>query len=236
MYQIAILAGGLATRLRPITNSIPKSMIDICGKPFAHWQMKLLEKAGYTDVVYCVGYKSDVIKDFLGSGIKYNLKITYSHDGETQLGTGGAIFKALPLLGEKFSVIYGDSYLPIDFGKVEDTFSRSEKLAQMTIYSNKEALDTNNIVFQNGDVVRYQKGTFSKDMTHIDFGFNCFDRLSFSRYPANLSFDLGEICCDLARKKMLAGYEVFERFYEVGSPQGLIDFSTYVERNIDELQ
>ena len=235
MLSVAILAGGLATRLQHITRTIPKSMIEICGEPFAHWQMKKLAQAGIIDVVYCVGHKSDMIEEFLGDGSKYGVKIAYSHDGPKQLGTGGAIIKALPYLGDKFMVLYGDSYLQIDYTKVQEKHEESGKPALMTVFANNGKFDTSNVNFSGGVLRHYQKGNESLDMKHIDYGLSCFDMSVFSSYDSNIPLDLAQIFTDLVSKDLLVGYEAEERFYEIGSHQGILDFAAYVERNRSEL-
>jgi NDP-sugar pyrophosphorylase family protein len=235
MLPVAILAGGLATRLRPLTETIPKSMIEICGYPFAHWQTKLLAKAGVLEIVYCVAYKSEMIEEFLGDGSKYGVQIRYSHDGPKQLGTGGAIIKALPDLGNRFMVLYGDSYLPIDFSKVENRYEESHKPALMTVYANNGKFDSSNVDYTGGVIYRYQKGTESSEMTHIDYGLSCFDQEVFLNYNLDSPLDLAQVFTELASQKLLAGYEADERFYEIGSRQGILDFKAYVERNLSEL-
>jgi len=236
MIPLAILAGGLATRLRPITEVIPKSLIEIEGKPFVHWQLLQLAKAGFTSIVLCVSYKSDLIESYLGSGARYGLKIQYSHDGPSQVGTGGAIIKALPLLGDKFMVLYGDSYLPINYQLVERKFFACEEPALMTVYMNKGKYDSSNVTFSNGKLISYKKETKSPDYTYIDYGLSCFDHLIFEKYLRDEPLDLGQIFTDLSAQKMLAGYEATERFYEIGSHQGIREFSAYVEGNLNELQ
>jgi N-acetyl-alpha-D-muramate 1-phosphate uridylyltransferase len=235
MLTVAILAGGFATRLRPLTETIPKSMIEICGKPFIHWQMKLLAKAGVTEVIFCVAFKAEAIIDFLGDGSNYGMRVRYSHDGPNQLGTGGAIVNALPLLSEKFFVLYGDSYLPIDYSKIAKVFLDSDKPALMTVYANHGRFDASNVDFTGGELRRYQKGFNSPEMTHIDYGLSCFDESVFSRFSPTATLDLAEICNNLALQNHLAGYEVVERFYEIGSHKGILDFTAYVERNFSEL-
>jgi MurNAc alpha-1-phosphate uridylyltransferase len=235
MLPVAILAGGFATRLRPLTETVPKSMIEICGYPFAHWQTKQLVKAGVSEVVYCVSYKSEIIEEFLGDGSRYGIRIRYSHDGPKQLGTGGAIIQALPYLGNRFMVLYGDSYLPIDFSKVESKYEESNKPALMTVYANNGKFDSSNVDFTGGVLNRYQKGTESSEMTHIDYGLSCFDESVFSNFNLDLPLDLAQIFTELASQKLLAGYEAGERFYEIGSQQGILDFTSYIERNLSEL-
>jgi len=235
MLTVAILAGGFATRVRPLTETIPKSMIEIHGQPFVHWQMRQLAKAGVTEVIFCVAYRADAIIEFLGDGSNYGMRVRYSHDGPNQLGTGGAIVKALPLLGKQFLVLYGDSYLPTDYSKIIKVYCDSNKPALMTVYANHGRFDASNVDFTNGELRRYQKGINSPEMTHIDYGLTCFDESVFSRYSPAITLDLAEICTQLASQNLLAGYEVEERFYEIGSHKGIVDFTEYVERNMSEL-
>lgn len=235
MLPIAILSGGLATRLHPITKNIPKSMIEICGMPFVHWQTKLLVQAGFTKLVYCVSHKAELIERYLGDGSKYGVRIRFSKDEPFQLGTGGAIIKALPHLGNDFMVIYGDSYLPINYSAIEKDFFQSRHLGSMTVYSNQERLDQNNVQFKNGKLIRYEKGSNAPDLSHIDYGLSCFNKQAFSTFPAETPIDLAEIFLKLTLENQLAGREVFDRFYEVGSKQGIQDFTEYIGRNASEL-
>jgi MurNAc alpha-1-phosphate uridylyltransferase len=230
MLPIAILAGGLATRLRPLTTTIPKSMIEILGQPFVHWQLRLLAQQGFREVVFCLAYKSEIICDFVGDGTKYGLKVSYSYDGDQQLGTGGAINKALPLLGKRFMVLYGDSYLPVDFRLIEDVFNQSRMPGLMTVFQNDGEFDASNVVFSDGYVRRYAKGEVSKDMRYVDYGLSCFESSAFHPVHKNVPLDLGQICSELATQGLMAGYEVKERFYEIGSFKGIQDFREYVER------
>ena len=210
-------------------------MIEICGMPFAHWQTKLLKRAGFTDLVYCVSHKAELIQQYLGDGSKYGVKIHYSNDGSRQLGTGGAIIKALPYLGQNFMTIYGDSYLPINYSDVEKHFFESNKLGQLTVYSNMAKLDKNNVKFSKGKVLRYEKGTNASDLLHIDYGLSCFKKEAFQGIPTEKPIDLEEIFTNLTAKNQLMGFEVFDRFYEIGSALGIQDLKNYIERNASEL-
>jgi MurNAc alpha-1-phosphate uridylyltransferase len=235
MLPIAILAGGLATRLRPITESIPKALIEINGTPFIDWQLKLLSKKGITKVVFCVAHKSEMIQEFVGTGERYGIEIEYSEDGNTQLGTGGAIRNALNLLGQEFMVLYGDSYLPIDYKLVQTAFINCDKPALMSVYKNAGAFDTSNVIFENGQLETYRKGQPSARMTHIDYGLSIFKRSVFEEYQEGAKLDLSDICTELSSKNLLAGYEVDERFYEIGSYQGIEDFEEYIRRQNHDL-
>jgi MurNAc alpha-1-phosphate uridylyltransferase len=231
MLTVAILAGGLATRLRPLTETVPKSLIEVCGEPFVDWQLKLLSRRGVREVVFCLAYRSDMIRDFVGDGSRYGINVTYSEDGPVQLGTGGAIRRALPLLGHNFMVLYGDSYLPIDYGKIEEAFRSARKPALMTVHQNEGALDASNVVFINGKLGKYEKGGVLAEMTHIDYGLSIFNAWVFESYADGYQMDLSDICTKLSREGLLAGYEVKERFYEIGSIKGIDDFAEYIERN-----
>ena len=143
ILSIAILAGGLATRMRPLTDNLPKSMIEINGKPFIYWQLSLLAKAGIKEIVLCTSHKSETIKSYVKSGEEFGVNVTYSEDGDFQLGTGGAIKQAIPKLGEKFMVLYGDSFLPLDYSEVENAYLGCKFENMMTVYKTEPNLDNN---------------------------------------------------------------------------------------------
>ena len=231
MLEMAILAGGLATRLGSLTELVPKSLIEIQNRPFIDWQLRLLSRSGIEKVVICLGHKSEMIQDFVGDGSRYGINIVYSFDGPTQLGTGGAIRKALPLLSDEFMVMYGDSYLPTDFKAIEAAFRSIGKPALMTVFYNKGSFDVSNVLFVNGDLKKYSKADPMPDMSHIDYGVSTFKRSVFESYAQDAPIDLSNICQDLSYSGSLAGYEVRERFYEIGSLGGIDDFREYVERN-----
>jgi N-acetyl-alpha-D-muramate 1-phosphate uridylyltransferase len=230
---VAILAGGLATRLRPITEKIPKSLVPVAGQPFLHHQLKQLHAQGIRHAVLCVGHLGEMIQRDFGDGSAYGIKLEYSFDsprhsgatagGAKLLGTGGALKQALPKLGGEFFVLYGDSYLPIDYGPIADFFHRSGKQGLMTVYRNEGKYDTSNVVFGDGEIQVYDKKNKLPEMRHIDYGLSLFKASVFDAYPADQPFDLAEVMGRLVREKQLAGYEVKERFYEMGSPAGLAE-------------
>ena len=220
---VAILAGGLATRLRPITEKIPKSLVPVAGRPFLAHQLELLRSRGIRRAVLCVGYLGEMIQHDFGDGGKFGVKLDYAFDGPKLLGTGGAIKRALPLLGPEFFVLYGDSYLPVDYAPIAEFFQRSGKLGCMTVYRNEGKYDTSNVVFRDGEIVVYDKKAKLPEMRHIDYGLSLFKSSVFDSYAANQVFDLAEVMGKLVREKQLAGYEVPERFYEMGSPAGLLE-------------
>ncbi len=230
---VAILAGGLATRLRPITEKIPKSLVPVAGKPFLAHQLELLHARGIRRAVLCIGYLGEMIQRDFGNGKNFGVQLDYSFDSPRQsnttaggpklLGTGGAIKRALPKLGEEFFVLYGDSYLPLDFAPVAEFFRRSNKLGLMTVYRNEGKYDTSNVVFADGEIKVYDKKLKSSDMRHIDYGLSLFKASVFEKFPADAQFDLADVMQKLVHEKQLAGYEVAERFYEIGSPAGLAE-------------
>jgi NDP-sugar pyrophosphorylase family protein len=234
MLPIAILAGGFATRLGSLVERTPKCMLEINGKPFVDRQLDLLVKNGYSDFIFCVSHQSEIIQKHLGDGRDRGIKIRYSFDGGTQLGTGGAIRKALPLLGSSFGVIYGDSYLPIDYLAVEEKFLNSKSQALMTIYENQNQFDASNVEFVDGRVINYEKGTNNKNMHYIDYGIIFFRATSFDTWLDKLAFDLSDVCHHLASRGHLNGFEVFERFYEIGSVGGIKEFSQYTREVTNE--
>jgi MurNAc alpha-1-phosphate uridylyltransferase len=227
MLPLAILAGGYATRLGSLTADIPKCLIEINGRPFVDWQLELLIENGFSEFIMCVSYKSDAIQEYLGDGSDRGVNIQYSLDGEKQLGTGGAIQKALPKLGDAFGVIYGDSYLPTNYLAAQQFFLSSQTLALMTVYQNENQFDYSNVEFFNGRLIKYEKGSKNRHMRHIDYGITFFREPAFRPWGDCLSFDLSEVCQQLVMQGHLLGFEVFERFYEIGSIQGIEEFSEY---------
>jgi NDP-sugar pyrophosphorylase family protein len=218
---VAILAGGLATRLKPITEKIPKLLVDVAGEPFFSHQVRLLRKAGLTRLVLCVGYLGEQIVKQYGDGSAWGIEITYSFDGPKLLGTGGALIQALPLLGDAFYVLYGDSYLPVDYLDVGRHFLSSGKKGLMTVYENHELYDASNVWFEGGEIVAYDKKNKRPEMHHIDYGLGVFSKDAFNGFPRDSVVDLAEVQKALVDTKQLAGYEMKSRFYEIGSHAGL---------------
>lgn len=229
MLPIAILAGGLATRLLPVTEQIPKSLVPIAGRPFIDWQLELLAKNGYEQIIICLSHLGEKIAKHVGDGSKYDIKVNYSNDGERQLGTGGAIVKALPLLGGQFAVIYGDSYLPINYAEAEKVFLDSGSPALMSIYKNVGKFDKSNIAFKNGQIERYSKNKVDVDMEYIDYGLEYFEASVFDGKQVGQSFDLALLLESLITSKKSAVFEVHKRFFEIGSFQGIKDLEAYLE-------
>jgi prepilin-type processing-associated H-X9-DG protein len=218
---VAILAGGLATRLRSVTERIPKSLIDVGGRPFAVHQIALLRRHGLTNIVFLVGHLGEMIQDALGDGAGFGVRLRYVFDGPRQLGTGGAIRMALPELGDTFFVLYGDSYLDCDYAAVERAFAGSRKTGLMTVCRNDDRWDRSNVLFAGGHIVGHDKQDQTGDMRHIDYGLGAFRKSAFAARADEEAFDLIEVYRDLLAASDLAGFEVPDRFYEIGSPAGL---------------
>ncbi|MFS8115070.1 nucleotidyltransferase family protein [Rhizobium jaguaris] len=232
MLSVCILAGGLATRLRPITEKIPKSLVEVAGEPFIFHQLRYLSEQGVTDVVLCVGYLGEMIEDLVSDGALFGLNVKYSPDGPRLLGTGGAIRQALPMLADSFFVLYGDSYLPIDFSKVEASFRSANKLGLMTVLENGDRWDKSNVLFRDGQLIEYNKRAPSPDMKYIDYGLGILQASALETYEPGEVFDIADLYHSLSLRGQLAGYEVTERFYEIGSHSGLQEAETYFSENL----
>jgi NDP-sugar pyrophosphorylase family protein len=226
---VAILAGGLATRLRPITEKIPKSLVPVADKPFLAHQLELLHSRGIRRAVLCIGYLGEMIQKDFGNGEKFGVKLEYSFDGEKLLGTGGALKRALPLLGDEFFVLYGDSYLPVDYAPIAGFFHRSGKPGLMTVFRNEGKFDASNVVFADGEIKVYDKKKKLPEMQHIDYGLSLFKAGVFDGYAADQTFDLAEVMGKLVNEKQLAGFEVKQRFFEVGSHAGLAELESLLK-------
>jgi MurNAc alpha-1-phosphate uridylyltransferase len=223
MLPIAIIAGGLGTRLRPLTETVPKSLVPVDGLPFIAHQLTLLQSQGAERIVICAGFLGEMIYEYVGNGSRFSLNVKYSYDGAVRLGTAGALKHALPLLGERFLTIYGDSLLICDLRAIEQSFLRSGKQALMTVFRNDGALVPSNVLFQNGVVENYDKQKPSAAMQHVDFGLSAFHREVFDNVASDTPTDLAEIIAELLERDQLAGYEVKNRFYEVGTPEGIAE-------------
>lgn len=225
---IVILAGGLATRLRPITEQIPKVLVEVAGQPFAAHQLALLRRHGFERVVLCVGHLGEQVQAVLGDGQRWNMQITYVFDGPQLLGTGGAIRRALPVLDDAFFVLYGDSYLECDYQAVEAAFLASEALGLMTVLQNANRWDRSNVIYQDGRIVHYNKHEPTPAMQHIDYGLSVFKRAVFVDYAADQALDLAVIQRNLVQQGQMIGFEVAQRFYEIGSHVGLQELRHYL--------
>lgn len=229
-WPVAILAGGLSTRLQPLTEQIPKALIAVAGEPFLTHQLRLLRSAGIRKVVLCVGHLGEMIQREFADGSGVGMELAYSFDGPALLGTGGALRKALPLLGEQFLVLYGDSYLPIEYAAPARALAASGKLALMTVFPNQNRWDSSNVRFEGGEIKRYDKRERTAEMKHIDYGLGVFRAAALAPWPNEKPFDLVDVYQDLIGRKELAGFEVSQRFYEIGSREGLAELDAMLRR------
>jgi NDP-sugar pyrophosphorylase family protein len=222
-WPVALLAGGLATRLRPITEKIPKALVSVAGEPFLAHQLRLLHAQGLRRVVLCAGYLGEMIEQEFGDGSAFGMQVSYSFDGPKLLGTGGALKRALPRLGERFLVLYGDSYLPIDYAAAVRAFLASGQPALMTVFNNEGRWDTSNVFYADGTIRLYNKKNRVAEMRHIDYGLGILRAAVLAPWPADEPFDLADVYAALVENKQLAGHEVTQRFYEIGSHEGLVE-------------
>jgi N-acetyl-alpha-D-muramate 1-phosphate uridylyltransferase len=228
---VAILAGGKATRLYPLTETVPKSLVEVAGKPFIVHQIELLKRNEIERVVICLGFLGELIEKTLGDGSDFGLRIDYVRDGPRPLGTGGAIKRALSVLGKgPFFVLYGDSFLDIDYSCVLAKFVQSGKIGLMTVYRNQGRWDRSNVSFSDGQILEYDKTSLTPAMQYIDYGLGILQEAAFEQVPEGQPYDLAEVYRSLVRRGELAGCEVQRRFYEIGSPAGLAETQRYLSQ------
>ncbi len=231
ILPVAILAGGIATRLRPLTKMIPKALVKVAGEPFIVHQLRLLKQHSFKKVVLCVGYRGEMIEGVIGNGRSLGLEVKYSYDGPALLGTAGALKKALPLLGKAFFVLYGDAYLECDYRDIQSAFLHCNKIGLLTVFHNSGAWDASNIVYEQGRIINYDKNNFSSRMEYIDYGVAVLKKEAFSDKMKDTGpFNLAQIYRYLIKRGEMAGYEVTKRFYEIGSYAGLEQARQYLKR------
>jgi NDP-sugar pyrophosphorylase family protein len=225
--QVLVLAGGLGTRMLPHTAERPKALLPVAGRPFAEHQVELLAANGVHDIVFSIAYKGEMIRGALGDGARWDVSIRYVDEGGERRGTGGAVrlFADSGLADDAFAVLYGDSYLPIAYAPVWEAYARCGAPALMTVLENADRWDTSNARLAPGGRVRYRKGEHTLgELTHIDYGLSVLATATvFDRIPGDSVVDLAEMLTALGDEDLLAGYEVHERFYEIGSPSGIHD-------------
>jgi NDP-sugar pyrophosphorylase family protein len=224
---LALLAGGLGTRVRQVAERAPKAMFEVAGRPFVAHVLELLQRKGVRRVVLCTGYLGEQIEAYVGDGTRFDLQVQYSREGEHLLGTGGALKLAASLLDETFWVMYGDTYLDVDYGAILEAFRGSSALGLMTVFRNENRFDRSNVVFQDGRILAYDKRAWRPEMTHIDYGLGLFRRAALDLMPAVRPSDLVDLYGALVARGALAAFEVRRRFYEIGSPEGLAETRTF---------
>jgi NDP-sugar pyrophosphorylase family protein len=237
---VVILAGGLGTRLKALTAEKPKAMVSVLNEPFIAHQMRLLSAHGAKQVILSVKHFAGQIENFVGDGSQWGLSVSYSHDGDQLLGTGGAVLKAITGAADtdmsEFAVLYGDSYLDIDYLSIYKDFQKSKKQGLMTVFKNENELVPSNVWMENGQIKAYGKENPSHLMLHVDYGLSFFKDSAFSSFKKEFAkdarpFDLGEVTRDLLGTQQLATTEVYRRFYEVGSVEGIGDLEIYLSKH-----
>jgi N-acetyl-alpha-D-muramate 1-phosphate uridylyltransferase len=224
--QAVILAGGLGTRLLPLTQSIPKAMVPVCGRPFLTYQLEYLAHHGIRDVILCVGHLGSRIESHFGDGRRFGVTIRYGHDGDRLLGTAGAIKNVDHLLDDTFFVTYGDSYTVVDFATVMEYFIGRDRLGLMVVLKNEDRWDRSNVVVDGEHVRVYDKQPTHSGLQYIDFGVSLFRRTALRDVPKGVPVDLDEINQRLIAEQQLLAYETRDRFYEIGSVNGLQELET----------
>ena len=225
---MVILAGGLGTRLRPRTSEVPKALIPIGGKPFLHHQIDLLKRRGIRDIVLCVGHLGDRVKDYFGDGRWLGVRIKYSEEESQLLGTAGAIKNAEPLLSDEFFLMYGDSYLMIDYREVMRYFRRFDRLGLMVVWRNVDRFERSNVMVEGNLVTAYNKDQKSPDMVYINYGLSVLRKEALAFIPAGRPFSQEDFYQILIDQGELLTFEVEQRFYEIGSPKGLEEFGMLI--------
>ena len=225
MPPIAVLAGGLGTRMRPLTEQLPKALLKVAGTPFVAHQLRLFAREGITDVKLLVGHCWEQIALFVGNGSRFGVEVDYVVDGPTLLGTGGAVRHALDRLGREFLVTYCDSWLDASYAPVVEAFHASGQPALMCVFRNENRWDASNVQFENGVIRRYSKKFCLPEMLHIDWGLGMLRASAVASRPIGKPWDLAELYEELSTSGRLAGYELTRRFYEIGSFKGLAEIS-----------
>lgn len=218
---VAILAGGLGTRIKSHACGYPKVLIPVAGRPFIDHQLALLKRHGAERIILCVGYLGEQIEEYVGDGQRYGLDVRYSYDGSRPLGTGGALARALSLLRSPFMLLYGDVYLDINYGDMLRAFGQFEQLALIAVYRNHDHPEPSNIAFTEGFTIRYDKRWPEAGMSYLDAGAAIYSASILDTVPTDVPSDLSDLMRDLSVRGLLSGYEVIQRPYEIGSPDGL---------------
>jgi NDP-sugar pyrophosphorylase family protein len=229
MPPIAVLAGGLATRMRPLTEQLPKALLEVAGEPFIAHQLRLFARQGIRDVTLLVGYCWEQIERFVGNGGSFGVQVDYIVDGPTLLGTGGAVRRALDRLGPEFLVTYCDSWLDAPYAPVVEAFHSSSQPALLCVFRNENRWDASNVWFENGIIRCYSKKVRLPEMQYIDWGLGVLKASVVASRPIDKAWDLGELYEEFSISGHLAGYEMASRFYEIGSFEGLAETNRLLE-------
>lgn len=233
--QVVVLMGGLGTRLG--LKDCPKAMADINGHPFFDYQLRLLKRWEFRKFLFLVGYCSDSIEAYYGDGTKWGIDIQYSYDGPVQMGTGGALKKAQDRLEEDFLLIYGDSFMDIDYRETVYRYhigKQDDMSGIMAILENGNRYDKSNVIFKNGKIMLYDKNNTSDEMEYIDYGVMMLSQAVIADIKKETRFDLSELLTGLSREGKLAAQVVSKRFYEIGCQASMQEFSQYAKKRFDK--
>jgi len=215
--------------MRPQTLRLPKSLLEVAGRPFVDWQLERLARCGFEHVVMCVAYLGDQIRAHVGDGSRFGLRVAWSEEGAKLLGTGGALRAALPLLAPRFLLTYGDSFLRFDYAdplRILDAHPDCDGV--MAVFKNDGRWDASNVRYGAGWVVAYQKGATDPAFDHIDYGAMALRREVIEALPEGAVLGLGVVQSDLSARKRLRACVARERFYEIGSPSGLAELDLFL--------
>jgi MurNAc alpha-1-phosphate uridylyltransferase len=227
--QAVVLAGGLATRMRPRTLTVPKVLLEVAGRPFVDWQLARLAEAGLTDVVMCIAHLGEQVRAHVGDGARFGVQVQWSEEGPSLLGTAGALREALPLLDTAFLVTYGDSYLPFDYSEpLRALLQHDDCDGVMAVYANRGRWDPSNVVTDGAWVLRYEKGGKDPALDHIDYGATALRRSVVEALPEGVPSGLDTLQAELAKRKRLRACVARERFFEIGSPEGLAELDRHL--------
>jgi NDP-sugar pyrophosphorylase family protein len=205
-------------------------MLEVDGEPFIGQQLRLFKRQGLSRAVLCLGHLGEAVRDYVGDGSAFGMSVSYSFDGETLLGTAGALKNATPLLGDVFWVVYGDAYLDLDLSPIWVSFQSDGRPALMTVFRNEGRWGKSNVVFRDGRIEVYDKNSANPAMMHIDYGLLLMRREVLDAVPAAEKVDLADVLTDLVRRDAVAGFEVSDRFYEIGSRHGLRETAEQIRR------
>lgn len=235
--QVVVLMGGLGTRLKEFTKECPKPLVDVAGKPFFDYSIDLLIKAGFRKFLFLIGYRAEMIEEYYGDGSRLGIEIQYCYDGEKLLGTGGAVRRAYDYLEDDFLLMYGDSFMDIDYEETVyryfDGKQRGNR-ALMTVLRNNNMFDKSNVVMEDGEIILYDKHNPTEEMNSIDYGVCMYEKSLFDEYELDVKFDIAEIQNRLSLNKQITCHEVTKRFYEIGSPESLKEFTEYINYRLNE--
>lgn len=235
--QVVVLMGGLGTRLKDFTKECPKSLVDVCGRPFFDYQLELLTAWGFKKFVFLIGYRANMIEEYFGDGSSRGISIKYCYDGEKLLGTGGAVRRAFDFLEDDFILMYGDSFMDIDYAECVYRYLEGKKngaKALMTVLCNNNRFDKSNVIMDGEKLVLYDKHNPVPEMDYIDYGVCVYEKSLFAGFEPDVPFDIAEIQHDLSVKGQMVAQIVTKRFYEIGSPESLSEFCGYVTYRFNE--